>query len=255
MKKLLLPMFAVALAAMLFVPGVPSVSGAPVTVTGTIVDENDVPLEGILVEIDVGGTVIGTYTTAANGQFTIDGVDMAHAKIRFSLDGVQIFVAMSYLADGWYDLSSRESTGGNIGFVQTTTAVGYVGGLVTGDTGHPLGGVRVEFEGQGKSVAVFTGSDGKYFINTLDTGPYTVTAERSGFRAEQIDFFVDKSDETTRQTVPTFVLTSNSATYLLGFDMGHTLMIVGLILSLVIVTVSTAYAVKMKRRHDEGLEE
>jgi len=252
MKRLLLSVFAVVIVAMMFIPGIHSVSGATtVTVTGIIrdwdaADGKYVGVDGVHVEIDVGGNIADGYTNAA-GEFTIDISDMSQARIRFSLNDVPIFVSMSDFSNGWYSLADYGTFGGVIGVLLITTETGYVEGYVKNDSGQPLGGVRVEFEGQGTRVAVFTNSDGKYQINKLDTGVYTVTAEGSGLKTESMDFVVTKSSEQDRQIVPTIVLTSTSATYIAGLDLEHTLMVVGLILGFIVVSVSVAYTVRMRK--------
>jgi len=255
MKRLLIPVFAVVLAAMMFIPGIPSVSGAvEVEVTGIIRDESGANVQGVLVEVEVAGILLPTDFTNADGEFSIPGVDMSEARIRFWFGDTPIFVSMTDFSNGWYSLANYGSFGGILGVLKITTETGFVEGRVVNDEGQPLNGVRVTFEGHGKNMSVTTNSDGMYFVDNLDTGAYVVTAERSGFKTERANAVVTKSDALNRQPGPDFVLTSTSAEYLLGMDLEHSLMVIGFVLGLIITSISILYAVQMKRRQEEELE-
>ena len=258
MKKLLIPAAAAVLALLMLVPGVPSVSGATEDVTGKVVILNGTvydPLASVLVEIYSGDTLVGIpMTTGADGRFSI-AVDMSLPSLRivFSRAGMQPVVdedLLTLLPDGSFAFTET-----NLGQILMVPSYRDLVGYVVNESGQPLSGVRVEFNGGGITItAAPTDGNGRYFIHGAPTGPGTLKFDRSDLRAVTVDILVMLSYTPTPQTVDDVVMKSDTPTYLFGLDLEHTLMAIALFAGLFVVVLATAYVVHLKRRHNEELE-
>ena len=188
--------------------GAPTASAATGSISGTVTDGAN-PIAGATVESwrnDCCGGIYST-TTAANGTYTLAGVDDTSYRVRAYKAG---------FAQEWYDnaytIGSATSvvvSGGlaTNGINFALGAGGSVSGTVTNDSAVPIVGATVSANSFGCYcfVSATTGPGGTYIIPNLPPDSYTVGASAPGYAAK---YYTDTYDPNTA----TSVAVSNSAT-------------------------------------------
>ncbi|MGH3249761.1 MAG: carboxypeptidase regulatory-like domain-containing protein [Trebonia sp.] len=126
------------------------------------------PVPGVIVTLtDARGQVVVTGTTAADGQYRLDGLDTGDYTLAGMAPGVNP-VARAVTVPGTEDL--------------TFAAPGYrVAAIVTGPGGTPFAGALVTLSGGNGAVATGVSDDrGLVAFDDIPAGGYTLAAEGSG---------------------------------------------------------------------------
>ena len=157
--------------------------------TGTLVGaDGKVTVSGAWVQAEVNdpkgedggwGRVRGFATSSNEGAFSFQGLDPGTYRLRITgnMGGYASKVTEPFaLADGETKELAR---------IQLA-AGGGISGRVTNEQGSPLEGVGVSLENsKGEPVFIFslssTGSDGRYGLEGLEFGSYTVVFDKKGF--------------------------------------------------------------------------
>jgi hypothetical protein len=119
-------------------------------------------------------------------------------------------------------------------------------GKVT-ENGNPEDGVVITARGSDKQVVGTTDANGNYSIQ-LTSDSYTVTFSKKGFDPKDVS--VSLAPFQHRQLDTSIVKSKNNytATYLFGFDLSHSLMIVGLIMALATICVALFINFKVRKK-------
>jgi protocatechuate 3,4-dioxygenase beta subunit len=153
---------------------------APSTITGTVTDATGAPLAGVGVLVGSGGCdLCGSATTAADGTYTISGLDSTYTDFEV------LFVPPAGTGLALRDLYPVTLTAG-----QTTTInvalqqQAFITGTVTGPDRNPVGGVAVNASGTDAGGSATTAADGTYSVALNPTsatpGPVTVEFNQNG---------------------------------------------------------------------------
>ena len=184
---------------------VPLTRGA--TLTGRVVDEQGVPIEGALVQVSRGGeNVFRAFMRSMEGEGTVrTGRDGSFRTTRLAPGENQRL-------DVRHDEYEERALGG-LSLVAGATRSGVmvvlrrglsVRGVVKDEEGRPLagaevflsssrtiragrGGVQMSFVGPGNQVRREPGADGRFEFRGLKAGDYTVSARRPGFSRATVD--------------------------------------------------------------------
>ena len=140
------------------------------TVTGIVLDEMDAPISGVTVTIS---GVEETVTTGSDGKYTAQNVSIDSHSVKFSKKGFQT-ISVTITA-GKFDANKVASTS-----VKMVNADSKIVGTLTDakNGGAPLAGVVVSISAD---VSATSGSDGKFVIEDLVKGTYTVTFTKTDY--------------------------------------------------------------------------
>lgn len=116
--------------------------------------------------------------------------------------------------------------------------------------GSGLVGVKVEIRSDEFTTSTLTDSQGNYTLSEIPLGSYTITFSKEGFVEETMTIALSpfesrKLDLTMEREV------TDTGGFIPGFDLPHSLMIVGLILS--IITLILAIFIKLRVQKDPAL--
>ncbi len=136
--------------------------------------------DGAASEEDQGWGKVKAFASSSNdGKFALTGLEPGRYRVRVTpnMGGYALKVTPSF------DLGTGESR--DLGRIQLA-AGGGISGQVTNEAGSPLEGVGVSLEdGRGEKVFLFsfssTGSNGRYTIEGVEIGTYTVVFDKKGF--------------------------------------------------------------------------
>jgi len=147
--------------------GSSSISGA-VTVGGT-------PLAGATVTVSSDPCCVNRYAyTGADGRYAVHDLPAAKYTVGFTKGGAR---------SSWYDNKPTATDATPVTLAEGETRTGIDGmliagasisGRVTSQTGAPLAGIWVYFNGTSDYGKVETGADGTYVINDVPPGDYTI---------------------------------------------------------------------------------
>ena len=142
---------------------------SPGSVSGLVTDPTGAPLAGATVALE-GVGVNATTTSAADGSFTFDGLDLGQYTVRASSP---LFVSPTPQVVSVTDYGST-----------TTVALQFTAGsTINGEATVnelPLAGVTVTIDGP-VSVTATTDADGLYSVGVLPLGTYTVSFDANGY--------------------------------------------------------------------------
>ncbi|MEI2325688.1 carboxypeptidase regulatory-like domain-containing protein [Priestia megaterium] len=148
----------------------------PVSVSGTITDQNGNPLSNATIRVlDENETVLGTGVSGLDGAYTVGGLPPGTYGIIATKTG------FSTITSGLTLVPGEIQTGVNFILVANS---GTLTGVVTdSSTGTPLPGVTITIRNiLGLVVATaFTNVDGRYTIQNLAPGEYNVSFFENGF--------------------------------------------------------------------------
>ncbi len=136
--------------------------------------------DGAASEADQGWGKVKAFATSSNdGKFLLTGLEPGRYRVRITpnMSGYALKVTSTF------DVGTGESK--DLGRIQLT-AGGGISGKVTDEAGSPLEGVGVSLEdGKGEKVFLFsfssTGSNGRYTIEGVEVGTYTVVFDKKGY--------------------------------------------------------------------------
>jgi hypothetical protein len=161
---------------------------SPGSVSGIITDPSGAPLAGATVSLE-GVGVNATTTSAADGSFTFDGLDLGQYTVRAS---DPLYVSPTPEVVSVTDYGST-----------TTVALQFTdGSTINGEATLnevPLAGVTVTIDGP-VTVTATTDADGLYSVGVLPVGTYTVSFDASGY-ISPADQTVTISAPGTTQTI------------------------------------------------------
>ncbi|MFC2000396.1 beta strand repeat-containing protein [Chloroflexota bacterium] len=140
------------------------------SVAGTVTDASGAPVSGAKVSASLGGVVIESETTAANGSYTITNLPVGTYVVKADYPATSPLV-------------SKQQTGVVVQEDLTTTVDFVLGGGISGTvtdaiTGLPISGATVT-PSQGSPDD--TDADGIYTIVLIPAGTYGVTVEAAGY--------------------------------------------------------------------------
>ena len=149
----------------------------PVTITGTVVDENQNPLEGVTVTLSAGeGTEAITATTNAEGAYTMEVVPAEDAAYT-----------MTFAKDGYVTKTIAVESLEAVPEVVVLEAVKVtITGKVTDELDAPLAGVTVtldEAAGAKEAVTATTAADGTFSLTytPVEGKEYNVSFAKDGY--------------------------------------------------------------------------
>lgn len=140
------------------------------TVTGVVTDDNGAAVAGVTVALT---GVDGTVTTGADGKYVMSNVPIESHAVTFSKTGYQT-ISITVTANK-FDGNKVATTN-----ISMLIATAKITGTVTDakNAGAPLSGVVINY---GAAETITTGADGKYIIENLVMGDYTVTFTKDNF--------------------------------------------------------------------------
>lgn len=183
-----------------------------------------------------------TNTSAPLGTFTISNIQPGTYMIHAEKDGYQ---------DSEYrlvEVARGETRSLNLTLVEQPSTL--TGTVLHNDA--PLSGVRVRVSSEtGRSWEVTTSSGGEYIVSNIPAGRYTVTFTKSGYQtAERSVTLIPLEYNSLNVDLERSGLPVRSG-FLEGYDLAHSLMIVGLALAL--VTLVVALLMRNRVRKKPGL--
>jgi hypothetical protein len=118
------------------------------------------------------------------------------------------------------------------------------------ENGNPQDGVTITARGQDTVKTGTTDANGNYSIQ-LTSDTYTVTFTKSDYDAKDVAVSLAPFEDRQLDVSIVKSKSDNTTTYLFGFDLPHSLMVIGLILAL--VTICAALFINFKVRKDPEL--
>lgn len=115
------------------------------------------------------------------------------------------------------------------------------------ENGNPQEGVTVTAQGTDKVVVGTTDNNGNYSLQ-LTSDSYTVTFSKKGFDSKQASISLAPFENRLLDESITRSMNNNTATYLFGFDLPHSLMVIGLILSLATICVGLFINFRVRKK-------
>jgi hypothetical protein len=244
---------------------------------------DDAAANPVMVSINVSGKVIAesgnegfgdieiylneeltNNTVNADGEFSIiTDVEEGDYTIRLKRGG---YAVKSYIYDGkdkdaWGDQILELNTSSYRTFmlhVILLKASGTVEGTVKYD-GSPIGGIRIEvYEDSDLCYTTTTGRDGTYSLSLPAGGTYHITVNARNFTAESDTVVI--SGVQHPYVVNFELVPKQDSVYLFGFDLTHSLMVIGGILGLFMLIFVVLYRIhiaknpELSRIHSDSLE-
>ncbi|MBV8812466.1 MAG: carboxypeptidase-like regulatory domain-containing protein [Acidobacteriaceae bacterium] len=150
--------------------------------------------------VTLSGSTSSTTTTDTNGNYSFMVPTAGSYTVTPSLSGY----TFSPASKAFSSLSGNQT--GNFSVLNTgSPGSGWSQYLVTGQVlggGFGLGGVTVTLTGSGVSATTTTDDDGRYTLNTPNTGSFTLTPALLGYTFSPASALL--SSASTNQTAPTF---------------------------------------------------
>jgi protocatechuate 3,4-dioxygenase beta subunit len=148
------------------------------TLTGVVRDDAGVVLEGVLVEVREGGTVVNSTETDDQGRYSITGLRAGTYSVRFSLAGFrsQTVFNVNITENGVRELNVRlDAEAGE---------TGRITGLVRDEAGRAVQNAQVELSGPSGSRTASTNGEGRFELNDVPVGSdYRVTVSAPGLES------------------------------------------------------------------------
>ncbi len=209
------------------------------TVTG-FVDNFTAPIfDATIVLVDMNYRTYVGHSDQPRGNYSIPGVMPGVYTARAEKDGfitnysqTPIFVTRGGVTVLSFSLEAQ--------IVQLSGRVTF--------NGNPVEDVLVTLSSGGKTLnQTTTDAQGKYLIYNITAGAYTLTYSKEGFKTTQIESELLEL-ENTKDVSITYQQLPGGGGFIAGFDLSHSLMVVGFILALttVVVAVIIRYRVGKK---------
>ena len=119
-------------------------------------------------------------------------------------------------------------------------------GQVT-ENGAPLEGVTVSATGTDRVVVATTDSNGNYSVQ-LTSDSYAVVFSKKGYDSKDLSISLAPFEDRHLDVSIVRSKSNNTATFLFGFDLPHSLMVVGLMLALVTICVALFINFKVRKK-------
>lgn len=122
-----------------------------------------------------------------------------------------------------------------------------LGGVVMYD-GNGLKGVTVKLSSPLFTAVTVTDDDGNYTFSQVPSGSYTVTFSKESFLSRSLNVGLTPFEVRRLNVEMEFDSVNNTQTFLLGLDLAHSLMIVGLTVSIMVLVVGIYINYKIRRK-------
>jgi hypothetical protein len=197
------------------------------------------------------------YGIVKSGSFLLVGVNISVVGTEFySISGIDGNFEIRNLTAGTYTvLASRTGyytktiesvaipAGGETQLeVNLTVMPGSLlqGTVIAGDSNSPLSGVLITIIGENKNtLSTYTNINGEFVFPGLTEGNYTIQFEKEGYRPLEIGHLdVRENDTTNHRFLMNPLRRGVGEGFIFGFDMAHSMMILALFLTIVILAVA-----------------
>ncbi len=122
-----------------------------------------------------------------------------------------------------------------------------LGGKVEYD-GNGLKGVTVKLSSPLFSAETVTDEDGNYTFSQVPSGTYTMTFSKDSFLSRTVNVGLTPFEVRELNVEMEYDTANNTQTFLLGLDLAHSLMVVGLIVSIVVLIIGIYVNYKIRRK-------
>ncbi len=122
-----------------------------------------------------------------------------------------------------------------------------LGGKVEYD-GNGLKGVTVKLSSPLFSAETVTDEDGNYTFSQVPSGTYTITFSKDSFLSRTVNVGLTPFEVRELNLVMEYDTANNTQTFLLGLDLAHSLMVVGLIVSIAVLIIGIYVNYKIRRK-------
>ena len=122
-----------------------------------------------------------------------------------------------------------------------------LGGKVEYD-GNGLKGVTVKLTSPLFSAETVTDEDGNYTFSQVPSGTYTVTFSKDSFLSRTMNVGLTPFEVRELNVEMEYDTANNTQTFLLGLDLAHSLMVVGLIVSIAVLIIGIYVNYKIRRK-------
>jgi len=122
-----------------------------------------------------------------------------------------------------------------------------LGGMVEYD-GAGLKGVTVKLSNPLFTVETVTDDEGNYSFSQVPSGTYTITFTKQEFLTKSFSVGLTPFEVRELNVVMVYDDANNTQTFLLGLDLAHSLMVIGLTVSIMILAVGIYFNYKIRRK-------
>ncbi|MGD0056566.1 MAG: carboxypeptidase-like regulatory domain-containing protein [Methanomassiliicoccales archaeon] len=214
-----------------------------IEILGTLsgyVTNGTVPVNGAKVVLS-GERNYSATSLSPLGEYTIDrivpGAYVAHAE----KDGYQ---TATY--DKAVVIIRGKTTELNFTLLEQPTTL--FGKVTSG--GNAIGDVKVTIASTEYTASTSTDANGNYALSNVPVGAYTLTFQKDGYEEKTVQVslspFENKPYDLTLDRTPV----SSNTGFILGFDLSHSLMIVGLCLAIAILSIATYIRYRVGKNPD-----
>jgi large repetitive protein len=172
-----------------------TLAGSPGRLTGTVLNEASAPVSGatLTVQISTGtGIIIATAVTENDGTYTVEGLAPGSYSVVASAVNFQT-------ASKGAVITSNTTT--TVNFTLAADPGSIMGSVTNAQTGQPVSGANVQvsiLDSSGTVVAaVLSDNLGKYTVNGLAPGIYTVQVSAPDFQTNSATVQVQSNQEST----------------------------------------------------------
>jgi hypothetical protein len=180
--------------------------------------------------------------SSIEGKYEIDGIPAGIYTVEASLQG--------YLNVTVIGVEVKRGAELTLNFNLTGLPGGLYGVVVDSITGNPLSGVRVTLLPQRETI---TNINGEFEFTGLKEGNYTVRFALDGYRPVEIDSIGITHEETTQLGQIHLDKTRDSfGGFIFGFDLAHSMMILALFLTIVILALAVVLRIRTFESPDKA---
>lgn len=190
---------------------------------------------GTLLLVGVNVSVEGTAyfsLSGADGSYEIRNITAGNYTVRAALVGYETAIVPGVVVPPGGEVQL------NINLAALPGAI-LRGTVVAADTGEQLSNVFVSIIGlQPEPRSTTTNIKGEFEFTGLTAGNYTLRFEKSGYRPMEISHIIVSEDAVTNMTFEMTPLRKGFEGFIFGFDMAHSMMILALFLTIVILAIA-----------------
>ena len=201
------------------------------------VTDGSAPVNGVTVVLINDERSYNTTTVAPLGEYRLDGIRPGVYVATYEKKGYERTNSLPL------DIVRGVTTQSNASMqAQPCKLFGQVN-----ENGAPLEGVTVTATGQDRVVVGTTDSNGNYSIQ-LTSDSYTVVFGKKGYDSKDLSISLAPFEDRHLDISIIRSKSNNTATFLFGFDLPHSLMVVGLMLALITICVGLFINFKVRKR-------
>jgi hypothetical protein len=207
-----------------------------------LVSNGTVPVSGATVQLSDGVRIYSANSRSPFGQYNISGMEPGYYsgqafKLGYNTSSYLGVIVVRPGAATWVNFSLEEQPASLSG--KTTMADGTT----------PLEGVVVQLVSTDFSAQTTSDAKGHYSLQRIPAGPYTLTYTKSGYQKQAYTMNFNPYEVKTFDAKLERSATEPS-TYLFGYDLAHSLMIIGLVLALVTMCAAIFLVLRLGHRPD-----